>query len=56
MCMSRLTECAHFPAQADMQYEDQKKKEAMAMKYWEQKKIEEQVRKLVTLCPSLTYC
>ena len=27
-----------------MQYENQKKKEAMAMKYWEEKKIEEQVR------------
>lgn len=30
-----------------MQYEDQKKKEAMAMKYWEQKKIEEQVSYLI---------
>jgi len=30
--------------QADKQIEDQKKKEAMAMKYWEEKKIEEQVR------------
>ena len=29
--------------QADKQYEDQKKREAMAMKYWEEKKIEEQV-------------
>lgn len=27
---------------ADMQYEDQKKKEALAMRYWEEKKIEEQ--------------
>ncbi len=35
----------NFPTQADMQYEDQKKKEAIAMKYWEQKKIEEQVLK-----------
>ncbi len=29
--------------QADMQYEDQRKKEAEAMRYWEEKKIEEQV-------------
>jgi hypothetical protein len=26
-----------------MHYEDQKKKEALAMRYWEEKKIEEQV-------------
>ena len=31
--------------QADKQYEDQKKKEDMAMRYWEAKKIEEQVRR-----------
>ena len=42
-CVSLFNQFVLF-IQADKQYEDEKRRESEAMKYWEEKKREEQVR------------